>query len=60
MTTGDQVSLRPVTRASVRAVCRLEPSFHPVAEGAGGFRARCGFRDGGRELRGELVAVRTL
>ena len=38
----------------------LETSFHPGAEGAGGFWARCGFRDSGRELHGEPVAVRAL
>ena len=128
MTPGDHVSLRPVTRANVRAGCELEladepgamlraiclgerpvgvllvavetstpyrvrfmvaaghqragigrravellldelrvagwkeleTSFHPGADGAAGFWVRRGFRESGRELHGDPVAVRAL
>jgi hypothetical protein len=59
---GLPVTLRPVTRANVRAAGwnALETSFLPVEGGAGGFWRRCGFEDTGRTLHGEPVFRRAL
>ena len=56
------VTLRPVTRENVRAICdlTLETSFKPVAGGAESFWRRCGFRDTARTLHGEPVFARAL